>query len=1440
MATENAASTGRIPTMATLAGKLPVEVEGEIREIVDEFGIDAVSALIKTIKREIAEVAGDDAVSDDDSSVGSHSSRSSHSSGSADYFSRHNSRQIQQAMLEASFDANFAVNQMGIIKHVNKAAVEQFGYESKEELMGQNINIIVGGGHAKFHDGYLRKFRETKIRSLIGSFREVSGRRKDGSEFPCIIFIEVIHMESKSNAEKILYFASIRDITKQKEAERLREQAIQEQKIRSAILDTAFDSMFAIDLEGTIQMVNKAAVERFGYNSPSDLVGQNVKCIVGGAHGKFHDDYLKRYNLTGETRLIGTLRELPAKKKDGTEFPAVIGIQRVERDDKNNPLMVAFIRDVSLQKKTEENQRIRSAILDTAFDPMFAIDLTGTIQMVNKAAVEQFGYDSPSDLVGQNVKCIVGEAHSKFHNMYLQKYKETGETRLIGTLRELPAKKKDGTEFPAQLGIQRVERDDKNNPLMVAFIRDISLQKKTDEDQRIRAAILDTAFDSMFAINQTGTIQMVNKAAVEQFGYDSPSDLIGKNVKIIVGEAHSKFHDMYLQRYKETGETRLIGTLRELPAKKKDGTEFPAQLGIQRVERDDKNNPLMVAFIRDISLQKKTLEDQRIRAAILDTAFDSMLAIDLTGTIQMVNKAAVTTFGYDSPSDLVGQNVKCIVGGLDNQFHDMYLQRYKDTGQARLIGTLRELSAKKKDGSEFPVVLGIQRVERDDKSNPLMVAFISDITLQKKTQEDQRIRSAILDAAFDSMFAIDLQGTIQLVNKVALAKFGYDFPSDLVGQNVKCIVGGDHAKFHDEYLNRYKETGETRLIGTLRELSARKKDGSEFPAVIGIQRVERDDKNNPLMVAFIRDITLQKKTQQDQKVRSAILDAAFDSMFAIDLAGKIEMVNKAALSIFGYDTEEELVGQNVNSIVGGGHSKLHDEYLRRYKETGEAKLIGTLRELSARRKDGTEFPAVVGIQRVERDDSDNPLMVAFIRDITKRKLAESLQKKAIRDQQIRAAILDASFDAMFALNTFGIIQMVNKASVTSFGYDSVDELLGKNIKMIVGGGHAEFHDDYLAAYRETGETHIIGSMREVYGRRKDGSEFPLVLGIERIETEDEEPLLVAFVRDMTDQKKATELEIEIRAAEELLCNMLPEEIASRLKIDPQHIADHHEKATILFADIVGFTAMSASMSPVDLVKVLNDLFTRFDTLVDRYGLNKVKTIGDCYMVTSIPSYHNDPDHAAAAMCHFSLDMIDALNEFNGDNPTNKLDLRVGINTGPVVAGVVGTSRFLYDLWGDSVNLASRMESTGMPSRVQVTRTVVECVSKEDFEFESRGKVKCKGKGLVEAFFLEKRVGKKSNFYVGYMSDEETSLPPIISGISPSNLGNARRRSTHTLQGALLALQTSLAQMDALNASFSTGWSAGSTGGLNRRGSTNMSVISSISEKEMEDASNPDL
>jgi class 3 adenylate cyclase len=269
---------------------------------------------------------------------------------------------------------------------------------------------------------------------------------------------------------------------------------------------------------------------------------------------------------------------------------------------------------------------------------------------------------------------------------------------------------------------------------------------------------------------------------------------------------------------------------------------------------------------------------------------------------------------------------------------------------------------------------------------------------------------------------------------------------------------------------------------------------------------------------------------------------------------------------------------------------------------------------------------------------------------------------------------------------------------------------------------------------------IVGHQRETTARKRDGSVFPILLGLEAFEGSDGNKMLVAFARDLSEQKNAMHVLIEKNAAEVLLANVLPAEIALRLKHDPTHIADHHKMATVLFGDIVGFTAMSSEMSPGEVVRMLNKLFSLFDTLVDNYDLNKVKTIGDCYMVTSVPVVEHMEDDCSR-ICHFALDMHKAVEEYNVTSGKDDIAIRIGIHTGPVVAGVVGTKRFLYDLWGDAVNVASRMESTGVAGKTQVTSDIVDRVG-DAFIFERRGLVDVKGKGEIETFFLTQRTGRR--------------------------------------------------------------------------------------------------
>ncbi len=212
------------------------------------------------------------------------------------------------------------------------------------------------------------------------------------------------------------------------------------------------------------------------------------------------------------------------------------------------------------------------------------------------------------------------------------------------------------------------------------------------------------------------------------------------------------------------------------------------------------------------------------------------------------------------------------------------------------------------------------------------------------------------------------------------------------------------------------------------------------------------------------------------------------------------------------------------------------------------------------------------------------------------------------------------------------------------------------------------------------------------------------------------------------------LRVEQAKAENLLLNILPSSIADKLKAQTQPIADQFVSASILFADVVDFTPWSEQLEPADVVGYLDHLFSHFDELAERYGLEKIKTIGDCYMVAAgVPTPR--PDHAPA-LALMALDMLEAMRS-NDEVGHLGLELRVGINSGPVVAGVIGRKRFLYDLWGDAVNTASRMESHGTPGRIQITRATYELLA-DEFECEPRGPIAVKGKGEIEAWYLVRR------------------------------------------------------------------------------------------------------
>lgn len=211
-----------------------------------------------------------------------------------------------------------------------------------------------------------------------------------------------------------------------------------------------------------------------------------------------------------------------------------------------------------------------------------------------------------------------------------------------------------------------------------------------------------------------------------------------------------------------------------------------------------------------------------------------------------------------------------------------------------------------------------------------------------------------------------------------------------------------------------------------------------------------------------------------------------------------------------------------------------------------------------------------------------------------------------------------------------------------------------------------------------------------------------------------------------------QIQLEREKSDRLLLNVLPAPIAERLKQTRDIIADNFEDVSVMFIDVVDFTPLATHMPPAEMVRLLNDVFSTIDALVDRHGLEKIKTSGDAYIVVgSLPVPHGNHLEAMADM---ALDVRASAAQFSRPDGA-PLQLRIGMHTGPVVAGVIGTKKFIYDLWGDTVNIASRMESHGLPGAIQATQVVYDRL-RPHYQFQPRGEISVKGRGTMMTYLLQ--------------------------------------------------------------------------------------------------------
>lgn len=373
------------------------------------------------------------------------------------------------------------------------------------------------------------------------------------------------------------------------------------------------------------------------------------------------------------------------------------------------------------------------------------------------------------------------------------------------------------------------------------------------------------------------------------------------------------------------------------------------------------------------------------------------------------------------------------------------------------------------------------------------------------------------------------------------------------------------------------------------------------------------------------------------------------------------------------------------------------------------------------------------IQKMQQSSQKSTAYIQELQEQLEEKIEQLHQE--IRDRQIveqqlhtserkMRAFFEAMNDIVLVLDTDGNFEIAPTNPAVLYSPDT--DIIGLTIEHFFQEENFQWLQDKIQRVLATQETFNF--------------DYRLTVGTEekwftaRVSPMSENSV-IWVARDISDRKEA-ELAMHLaqQKSESLLLNILPKPIAEQLKQSTEAIAEHFDEVSILFSDIVGFTPLSARLSPIELVKLLNEMFSKFDKLAEKYQLEKIKTIGDAYMVAAglpVPR----PNHAQA-IAEMALDMQEAIQQFSREN-NEEFQIRIGINSGPVVAGVIGKKKFIYDLWGDTVNVASRMESSGSPGKIQVTAETYELL-KEHYVLEERGKVLVKGKGEMITYWLVDR------------------------------------------------------------------------------------------------------
>ncbi len=545
-----------------------------------------------------------------------------------------------------------------------------------------------------------------------------------------------------------------------------------------AVLDQSINAVVSIDNENHVTLFNDAAEELWGY-SREEVIGQNVKILVPSELRSSHDSLVNANRTTGVDKIVGTSREVEIQRKDGTRVWGTLSLSRIQT--KGETHYTAFVREITQEKSQRE---FINQTLEQALDGVISIDEENNVVIFNKAAEELWGY-SRDEVIGKNVKMLVPVEIQANHDDFVNDNRRTRINKIVGTNREIEIPRKDGSTIWANLSLARVENGDSIR--YTAFVRDVSEERRQREYIR---QVLEQAIDGVVSIDADNKVTFFNKAAEELWGY-SREEVLGKNVKMLVPVELQQNHDGYIEANRTTGVDKIVGTSREVPVFRKDGSQRWGNLALSRIKIG--NEFLYSAFIKDVTEDVKRRKEFETLSLVANETDNSVVITDSMGRIEYVNPGFTKLTGY-TIEQAQGKKPGDLLQGPDTSEETKRRIRKKLDAREPFYDEILNYDA---DGSSYWISLAINPVfdEKGDLSK--FISIQANITETKIASLEFNCKlDAIARANAVAEFSLD--GRVEFVNENYLKIFELTNPDELIGRKLDQLLHREFVK-SDEY-----------------------------------------------------------------------------------------------------------------------------------------------------------------------------------------------------------------------------------------------------------------------------------------------------------------------------------------------------------------------------------------------------------------------------------------------------------------------------------------------------------------------------------------------------------------------------------------------------------------------------------------------------------------